>query len=75
MWQRCGTERDHVGPGTALEPLQGVGAAVAVEVADQLRVGMAELVGGQLVAEVEVDVDGRSSFWADRILVEALAKG
>ena len=54
MRQRCGTDRPDLDPSAAIQPRQGVGVAVAAQVADQLRVGVAELTDGQLVGEPEL---------------------
>jgi hypothetical protein len=57
VWQPCGTDGPHLDASAALEPLERVGLAVPVEVADQLGVGVPELVGGQLVGKPERDVE------------------
>src|SRR5215218_6052543 len=49
VWQRCGTDRPDLCAGATLEAFERVGFAVPVEMADQLRVGVPELVGRQLV--------------------------
>jgi hypothetical protein len=43
---------------------------VAVEVADQLRVGVAKLVGGQLVVVAEMDVEVPAAEVPERVPVE-----
>jgi hypothetical protein len=58
MWQRCGTNRPDLDPGATLQPVQRIGTAVAVEVADQLRVGVTKPIGGQLVVALMMALDG-----------------
>jgi hypothetical protein len=70
VWQPCDTDRLDFDAGTPLEPLERVGLAVAVQVADQLRVLAAELVRGQLVGETEVDVEVPAAEVPERVPVE-----
>jgi hypothetical protein len=70
MWQRCGTDRPNLDPGTALQPLQRIGATMPVQLADELRVGVAVLVRGELVAEPEVHVEVPAAEVAQRVPIE-----